>query len=311
MALVVGAASRDVVAGDPRGWRLGGAASYVALTLARLGIRVRALVGVDSEAATARELDVLRAAGVELALARLDRGPVFENLEAPGGRTQRCLSESDPVRVSALPAGWGDAPAVLLVPVADELGTEWATIPSVAAFVALGWQGLLRTLHGGETVRRRPPARNALVSRADLIGVSQDDLEPGTSPARLLELMSPGADLVLTRGVGGGVVTGRARADTGDASTEPGTARVWHRYRGIPSDAVIDPTGAGDVFLAAMVATRLEPARVGRPPGRASSTRLAAAAASLVVEAPGLSGVPELATVLRRMRRRSTRIVTS
>ena len=42
--VVVGAACRDLVDDDERGWRLGGGASYSALALARLGLRVGALV---------------------------------------------------------------------------------------------------------------------------------------------------------------------------------------------------------------------------------------------------------------------------
>ena len=45
--VVVGAASRDLVDDDARGWRLGGGVSYSALALARLGLPVRALIGVD------------------------------------------------------------------------------------------------------------------------------------------------------------------------------------------------------------------------------------------------------------------------
>ena len=48
--VVVGAASRDVAADDPRGWRLGGGVTYSALTTARLGLRTAALVGVDGAA---------------------------------------------------------------------------------------------------------------------------------------------------------------------------------------------------------------------------------------------------------------------
>src|SRR5215831_17540461 len=59
--VVVGAAARDIVHDDPRGWRLGGGVSYAALTLARLGLRTGALVGADPEAARSRELDFLRA----------------------------------------------------------------------------------------------------------------------------------------------------------------------------------------------------------------------------------------------------------
>ena len=63
----VGSACRDVVPEDPRGWRLGGGVTYASLTTARLGLRTAAIVGVDSTAATASELDMLRqAAGLEV-----------------------------------------------------------------------------------------------------------------------------------------------------------------------------------------------------------------------------------------------------
>ena len=64
--VVVGAASRDLVDDDARGWRLGGGVSYSALALARLGVTVRALVGVDGPAASADELDLLRGAGAQV-----------------------------------------------------------------------------------------------------------------------------------------------------------------------------------------------------------------------------------------------------
>ena len=56
----VGSASRDLTTDDPRGWRLGGGATYAALTTARLGLRTAAILGVDPAASTARELDLLR-----------------------------------------------------------------------------------------------------------------------------------------------------------------------------------------------------------------------------------------------------------
>src|SRR5439155_9122108 len=82
LALVAGAASRDIGDDDPRGWRLGGAVNYASLTLARLGVRTRALIGVDPAAGSATELDLLRDAGVEICRARLGQGPVFENIES-------------------------------------------------------------------------------------------------------------------------------------------------------------------------------------------------------------------------------------
>ena len=102
--VVVGAASRDRVTDDPRGWRLGGAVSYGALAIARLGLRVAALVGADAEAAEAEELETLREAGVDVRVAALASGPVFENIEGPGGRRQVAYEAADPVAGRGAPA---------------------------------------------------------------------------------------------------------------------------------------------------------------------------------------------------------------
>src|SRR4051812_4691090 len=86
--VIVGAATRDVAADDPRGWKLGGGVTYSAIAAAALGVRVRALVGVDAEAATASELDTLRGAGVDIVLVPLASGPIFDNRRTPSGRQQ-------------------------------------------------------------------------------------------------------------------------------------------------------------------------------------------------------------------------------
>ena len=65
------------------------------------------------------------------------------------------------------------------------------------------------------------------------------------------------------------------------------------------------------VLLAAIVALRLDPSLPGWRLDRGSVVRLAAAAASLATESPGLWGVPELGAVLRRMRRRSRRVASA
>jgi sugar/nucleoside kinase (ribokinase family) len=286
LVLVAGAASRDITVDDPRGWRLGGGVMYGALTLARLGLRVRALIGVDPEAARAIELDHLRAAGVEAHLVRLRSGPVFENLELAGDRRQRCRSISDPVPLDALPYGWADdLDAALLAPVAGEIDDAWASLR--APQLALGWQGLLRELRAGADVVLRPPARGALLEAVSLVGASRDDFVAGTTATSLAALLGPSTTLVLTEGEAGGRTV---------QSNAKGAVRPARRYPAIPSDRTIDPTGAGDVFLAALLAARLQ-GSLG------AAMRLAAAAASLAVEAPGLAGVPDRAAVRARMTR--------
>jgi sugar/nucleoside kinase (ribokinase family) len=276
---------------DPRGWRLGGGVSYSALTTARLGSPTAAVIGVDEEASRALELDLLRQAGVDIELVPLEHGPVFVNLERPEGRLQLCLSPSDPVPVAAVPDAWRAARGWILAPVAAELPDAWADVPPASAIVAVGWQGLLRELIAGEAVRHIDPVPNPLIARADLVGLSRDDLDPATELAALCRLLHRGSTLAVTRGDRGGLVME-------GGPDGPGHPR---HYPPVRSHDPIDPTGAGDVFLAALAAARIEPRLVAGRIDAGFDLLLAAAAASLVLEGPGLLGVPDRAEVTERM----------
>ena len=289
--LVVGAASRDVTPDDPRGWRLGGAACYAALTLAGLGLPVRALIGVDAFAAESIELDLLRQAGVALQLAPLGRGPVFRNDERPAGREQVAIEIADRLPVSALPPGWNESRALIANPIASELGDDWLDVIPDAVHLAVGWQGLLRELVAGEPVRHRSPHPSPLLRRAELVSLSRSDVDPTTPIASLERLVGPETSLLITDADRGGLL--------GEPAGLPGRRR-WRTYPAIPADRVVDPTGAGDVFLAALVAVRMAPELLDGPPGPGADLRFAAAAASLSVEAPGLAGVPGLPALRRR-----------
>jgi hypothetical protein len=292
VVVVVGAASRDVTDEDPRGWRLGGGVSYSALALARLGIRTRALIGVDGPAATAVELAILERAGVELVLVDLARGPVFVNVETGDGRVQESLEVSDPIEITAIPRGWLPADGWLFAPVAAELPDAWATIPGEGSLVGLGWQGLLRVLRRGGRVRRVEPGPSPLVTRADLVGVGTDDYARGTSLEALAALVGPGDTLLVTDGARGGTVI----------ETAPdGLSRSRDRWAAIPTANLVDPTGAGDTLLAGVFAARLVPGLLGGREGHGIDLRFGAAAASLTCEGPGLGAVPDLSRVLERL----------
>lgn len=297
----VGSASRDVADEDPRGWRLGGGVTYAALTAARLGLATAAIVGVDAEAATAHELDLLRAAGVDLLLVPLDEGPVFHNVETPGGRRQTALAVGRPVRPMLLPESWRAARAWSFTPVAGELGDEWAEIVDPKALVAVGWQGMLRTLAAGQAVARLAPVERALLRRADLVGLSHHDVEPETSLAALAARLHPGARLLVTQGHLGGLLVDVT--PTGPASTL--------RYLPTRTDREVDATGAGDTFLAALLTATVRPSALGLLRRRVGADlRFAAAAGSLAVEGVGLAGVPDLLAVrARAIRERVRRLV--
>ena len=119
--------------------------------------------------------------------------------------------------------------------------------------------------------------------------------------ATLAGLLQPGADLLVTEGGAGGLLI---------RVGEHGPSEIL-RYLPTATVREIDPTGAGDTFLAALLASVLRPAIVGRHRSRRSpDLRFAAAAGSLAVEGPGLAGVPDRAAVLvRRTRERVRRAV--
>lgn len=279
--VVVGAASRDVTPHDPRGWRLGGSATYCSLMAGRMGLRVGCVLGVDAAASDAAELMLLEEAGVDVRRILLDRAPVFDNLESNGRRRQRWLSKCSPIPVEALPREWGAVRGWLLVPVAGEVRDEWAAAPSGPAAIAVGWQGMLRAFAADGWVRRVAPKPSPLLKAAGLVSASVDDI-PARTALPSLRTLAPAATLVLTAGERGGLVIGPSG---------------MVRYPAIPAPTVADPTGAGDVFLAALVVAWL--LHGDRATSRALG--LAAAAASCAVEGVGLTSVPTGNQVAQRL----------
>ena len=158
----------------------------------------------------------------------------------------------------------------------------------------MGWQGLLRELEAGVAVRHLAPRADPIIRRADLVGLSRDDVDRDIRLADLYSLLRRGASLAVTQGDRGGLVAHGAHGDR-DAALE------LRHSPAVRSHDIVDPTGAGDVFLAALAAARIEPRLVGGRIGQGFDLLLAAAAASLVLEGPGMLGVPLRDAVRARM----------
>ena len=288
--VVVGSATRDLSDSDPRGWMLGGGVTFGALALARMGLRTGVVLGLDADASTARELDLIRDAGAEIIEVPLATGPVFTNVETLAGRIQTCGSLSDPVPVEALPEGWQRAPAWVFAPIASEIPDDWVDVPSASACVAFGWQGILRELAPGERVRPRHPGPSPFLERADIVAFSRHDVPSDTSLRDIGAWLGDECDVLLTAGLIGGMII----------RFEAGRITNARAYPSVPSAEEIDPTGAGDTMLAGLVAARLVAGDEARALGRDVYT--GAAASSLLVEGPGMNSVPTFAQLFARLR---------
>jgi sugar/nucleoside kinase (ribokinase family) len=288
---VVGAAARDIDATDRRGWRLGGGVSYGALLAGRLGVRTAALIGLDAPARRAPELDLMRLAGVDLEVVPLERGPLFDNIETPSGRRQVSQGVSDPVPPERLPDGWRAAQAFLLAPVAGELDETWAAVLPAESLVALSWQGLLRELAVGLPVVHLPARPHPLVTRADLIGVSREDLRAAGAELLAELIARTGQEAALTAGEQGALHLRRAESGF-----------RMRRVPAVPARRVGDLVGAGDAFLTTWLAALLRDGPFGAQPATTPrALYLAAVVASLTTEGRGLPGLPDAAATRQRL----------
>ena len=122
--------------------------------------------------------------------------------------------------------------------------------------------------------------------------MSVEDLDPTTDLRGLLRLLRTGTLCTLTRGAHGGIAF----------TIRPGTPRMRF-FPALPSGGEVDTTGAGDAFLASLLAARVAPVLVGRQPHLPAALKFAAAVAAVHVGGLGLAGVPTLSQVRDVLRR--------
>jgi len=199
---------------------------------------------------------------------------VFENIYQDEGRIQYMHSRADDLEVNEIRSDvYPDI--MMLCPIANEVLIEENIKISGEILVAAPLQGWLRTFdEDGRVLPSRPEPNN--LSRLDIGILSDDDMEG--LPSLLDQLVAQIPLLVVTSGHDG--------------------ADIYHEGRVItlpafPSD-VVDLTGAGDVFSASFICAYFESRDIIR------SVAFAHSAASLSIEAQGLSGLPSLDQILTR-----------
>ena len=258
--LVIGHLACDLTPGGPR---LGGTASYAALTARALGLRVGIVTAWAGEVPLDGVLDGIQVLNVEV-----EHSTTFENIYTLEGRIQILHHAAPDLKFEDIPAAWRQAPVVHIGPIAGEARlVAYGKFP--ASMLGLTPQGWLRFWEADGHVRAGPwPEALQTLSRANAAVLSLEDVG---GDEELIEAMA-GACRVLA------VTEGAA-----------GSRLYWNGdLRRFPAMQVqqVDPTGAGDIFAAAFFwrySTTRDPW---------AAARFATHLASFSVTRVGLAGIP-------------------
>jgi len=273
--LAIGHVTRDEFPGE-LGWRLGGTATYTAVTAARLGARATLVTRVGpKERATLEER--CRSHGIELHALPGEVTTTFAFRYENGHRILTLRARSRGLTLEDVPRDLRDADAVVLGSVAHEIDRSLLGAFGSAATVVTA-QGYLREWAADGTIHpRRWDDVGEVAAHASAIVLSEDDV---------------GGDLAEPHRWAGQTPVIVTFAERGSLVLAEGIERVVPAYR---AERIVDPTGAGDAF-AAGVAIALAQKRA-----LLDAVRFAHAVASFAVEGVGTDGLADRARVDARM----------
>ncbi len=281
--LVIGHASKDIAPGQPEDFEPGGTALYSALTAQRLGLQAAMVTAYAQE--DDAMLTLARDAGVWVYRVSSPQTTTFENIyDAQGRRTQVISAQASSISYVDVPPAWLDAPIIHLGPVAQELPDS---LPNAFTRALLGItpQGWMRSWDRAGKIRRSAwPVPSALTNLPSntLLALSFEDLGYNSELVKSYTELAP--LVAITRG--------------------PDEASIYDRghMSAIPAYQanVVDPTGAGDVFAAALFIRYQETTDL------IASAHFAHAAASCSIEGQGPSAIADRETVMSRCVKRET-----
>lgn len=250
----------------------GGCAYYGARTHHALGAEVRLVTTVGEDFAADREL-----AALDARVHRAGATTTFTNHYGPDGRrVQHAGATAPAITLAQLPATWRACDVLHLAPVMGELDLVGWLGAVDARLVVIGVQGWVKGAVGADVVQRPWAVDAEVLAGVDVACVGDEDLR---AQGDLLERLIATVPIVaFTHGRAGCELIVRGHATT----------------IGVHPAREVDPTGAGDTFAAALAS--------GLACGAApiAAAQLAAAAASIVVEARGGEALGRVAEAWRR-----------
>ncbi len=267
---------------------LGGSVAYASLVTRRLGgsVAVISKVGGDFPDAYMWWLGqegiglsgVVKVANEQTTRFELEYSKDLAN------RTLKLKSKAPPIDVGDLPCPL-NAKTVHVAPIAGEISFEVAeSLKGSADVLSLDPQGLLRNFDASGNVASRFPVDKNLLNFVNVYKSSHDEIMALTGCSDLDSAIKTVHDfgvetVIVTLGVDGAVLS---------------VERTVYRVPACSSSTVVDPTGAGDVFIGAFLT------EYNRQKDSLWCACVGSAAASLVIEGIGPTFLGEKEEIYRR-----------
>jgi len=256
------------------GYLLGGTVSFAGGVVHALGVPLGVVSAADADG---RDLAARMLPNAEFRWVESAETTIYHNIYKPDGRVQYCLALADMLSPEDIPDDWCAAPIVHLGPLTGEVPPEMVDRLSDDTLVGVTPQGWLRRrLADGRIEAKEWDSYQAVLRRADVLVFSEHD---PTTEAECQRYLDASKVSVVTRAKYG------AEVHAGGTITHIPT---------YPANEV-DPTGAGDGFCGAFL---VEYRRTG---SAIEACRFASAAASLLVEGPGIEGAAGEDRIRERM----------
>ncbi len=228
--LLIGHFTADLT---PTGRIPGGTVSYALKTAAAFGLRVAVLTSSQPHDPLLNDLMPYAARLISLPA---DQTTTFENIYEPDGRKQYVRGFAAPIGIEDMPDEFKDIPLVHFAPIAGEGDPRLVHLfPDSTLLLTL--QGWLRQWRSDGFVEFRRWYDPEILSALDIVVFSEEDIV--SAPEMEQEYAAVTNHLFVTRAEKGG---------THYINGQP------HLYT-TPRVELVNPTGAGDVFAASLLAS--------------------------------------------------------
>lgn len=227
--LLIGTSTADIV---NSGRILGGTVSYAAPIVSLFGYDVRILTSTASPEPLIQALHDI----ADLHLIPADNTTTFENIYSDAGRKQIIHHSAKNLKTDMLPERWRKSKLVHLAPLADDVDYDFTRLFPDAT-VLLTPQGYMRQWAEDGVVHFKRFLDSAVLSAIDILVLSKQDIQ--TAPELEYEFPKYTDHVIVTDGKNGG--------------TYYHNGEIFH-YDAYPAKET-DPTGAGDVFAASLLAS--------------------------------------------------------